>query len=426
MRQRIMLLVALVLCFCFPTYAAESPPPPPTVEDLDSAEIEEIGSDRSWLRVRHQDQKLTILVRTKELTELLKQFSQGDRVKFQYKKEAGQNVLLALTAQATDLDGAEIEKISPDRSALQVRHQDQKLTILVKTKELTELLKEFGQGDQAWLRYKSEAGQKVLQDLSVKTVEVGVWRRLLVLILSAVGLVLAFWLVLGARLRDLIVGADNRYSNSKTQIVLWFLALITSYLAFSGLRWWAGHADFVGGIKIPQNLLLLSGLSALTFAAAKGITGSKVEKAGPKPLADAPNFPRDLLRDDQGRIDLGDFQMIVVTLLAVVVYVVEIFGFLGSLALHQTVTLPDVDTTILATFGLGQGAYLVKKMVNDIGGGKPEPGKDEKPSPGQPPAPKPPEGGGEPKGEPKEGDEKPSPGQPPAPKPPEGGGYGAG
>jgi len=29
--------------------------------------------------------------------------------------------------------------------------------------------------------------------------------------------------------------------------------------------------------------------------------------------------------------------------------------------------LPDVDTTILATFGLGQGAYLTKKAVGEVG-----------------------------------------------------------
>ena len=29
--------------------------------------------------------------------------------------------------------------------------------------------------------------------------------------------------------------------------------------------------------------------------------------------------------------------------------------------------MPDVDTTILATFGLGQGAYLTKKAVGAVG-----------------------------------------------------------
>jgi hypothetical protein len=62
--------------------------------------------------------------------------------------------------------------------------------------------------------------------------------------------------------------------------------------------------------------------------------------------------------------------MIIITLLAVISYLIRIVAFLNVVELHTTVTLPDVDTTILATFGLGQGAYLAKKFVSDAGGGK--------------------------------------------------------
>jgi hypothetical protein len=67
------------------------------------------------------------------------------------------------------------------------------------------------------------------------------------------------------------------------------------------------------------------------------------------------------MRDDQGNPDIGDYQMLAVTAIAVGVYVTQILGFLGSIQLLHHVTIPDVDSTILATFGLGQGAYLVKK-----------------------------------------------------------------
>ncbi len=125
-------------------------------------------------------------------------------------------------------------------------------------------------------------------------------------------------------------------------------------------------------MNIPQNLLLLSGLSALTFGAAKGITTKKVDdavsagKPNPKPAANA-NFPWDLLQDDFRRPDFGDFQMLIVTLLAVGVYLVSVFGSLGLIELLKTMTLPNVDTTILATFGLGQGAYLTKKYAGHAG-----------------------------------------------------------
>ena len=68
---------------------------------------------------------------------------------------------------------------------------------------------------------------------------------------------------------------------------------------------------------------------------------------------------------------MADFQMVIITFLAVGCYLVRIFGFLGVVELHASISLPDVDTTILAVFGLGQGAYLSKKYVSDAGGGKP-------------------------------------------------------
>jgi len=74
-----------------------------------------------------------------------------------------------------------------------------------------------------------------------------------------------------------------------------------------------------------------------------------------------------LVQNDYGRFDFGDFQMLIVTFLAVVMYLMLIFHFLGYIAKVDTVTLPDVDTTILSAFGIGQGAYLTKKAAGNVG-----------------------------------------------------------
>ena len=73
------------------------------------------------------------------------------------------------------------------------------------------------------------------------------------------------------------------------------------------------------------------------------------------------------MQNDVGVFDFGDFQMLVVTLLAVVMYLILIFHFLGSIEFRTTVSLPDLDTTVLAAFGLGQGAYLTKKAAGNVG-----------------------------------------------------------
>jgi len=41
---------------------------------------------------------------------------------------------------------------------------------------------------------------------------------------------------------------------------------------------------------------------------------------------------------------------------------------LGVIA-RGPMTLPDVDTTLLSGFGIGQGAYLIKKLAAPLGKG---------------------------------------------------------
>jgi hypothetical protein len=216
----------------------------------------------------------------------------------------------------------------------------------------------------------------------------------------------------------LIVGLDNRYSNSKLQAALWFWVLLASYLDVLYFRISVAGLDFLGGINIPQNLLLLSGMSAITFTGAKAITTAKVNAANANavidvnaaaapakdlaqaaavaavdrgaevsvvvpaaatasntPLQDPKNslgegeesFWRDIVQNDFGNFDFGDFQMIIVTLLAVCTYLLAVHHYVGAISLTATTSLPDVDTTILSTFGLGQGAYLAKKAAGNIG-----------------------------------------------------------
>jgi hypothetical protein len=248
-------------------------------------------------------------------------------------------------------------------------------------------------------------------------------KRFLVLVTCALVIFgLATAVTKGAPLK-FIIGMDNRYSNSKFQFALWFWVALSTYLAAIVFRVWFAGWDFLGGVNIPQNLLVLSGLSAVTYGGAKAITTSKVNAAmnptptavavapaaspaaavvvdpganaggvavavapvaNPAPAAIAvtatPNmnpknaqpagnesFFEDLVQNDVGSFDFGDFQMLMVTFIAVAMYLSLIFHFLGSIEFVKTTTLPDVDTTILAGFGIGQGAYLAKKAGGNVG-----------------------------------------------------------
>lgn len=229
-------------------------------------------------------------------------------------------------------------------------------------------------GDQIMITSATDTeGHKTVQMLDIRSVAVTKGRRTWVFIWSALIYFLLGVLLSWGHPLKLVIGEDGRYSNSKFQLALWFGILIVTYLTTTWLRATQSGFSFWGGVNIPQNLLLLSGMSAFTFGAAKGITTNKVQSAlaagnpAPKPVALKPRFLTDLTNNDGGRLDLGDFQMLVITLLAVVMYLILVFMFLGSIEMRSSVSLPDVDTTILAAFGLGNGAYLTKKAVGSVG-----------------------------------------------------------
>lgn len=265
-------------------------------------------------------------------------------------------------------------------------------------------LKQLHHGDHIQVVYSIDAAknQNVLKAISVDSVPTGAGT--FVILGSTVVCFLLYLILSGRHPLQLIIGEDNRYSNSKFQMALWFFVLITTYIATLWLRVWAAGGDFIGGVDIPKNLLLLSGMSALTFGGAKGITANKdaTPGASKKTRADKPNFFFDLTHNDYGppvpaqpevpaqaatatqraipykaavpaqdpgpgQFDFGDFQMLVITLIAVVTYMVLIFNFFGTIEYSKNVSLPDVDTTLLAAFCLGQGAYLTKKAVGNVG-----------------------------------------------------------
>lgn len=271
-----------------------------------------------------------------------------------------------------------IESIADDRKSMRITDCPKKCdgapsTISVKDVGLQDRLKDFHAGDHASITYVPGKEENALKTLAFRTTKLGFGERAVVFCGSGLVLfVLAALFSLGHPSK-LLLGEDNRYSNSKFQIASWFFVLLAAYLSNLVLRAYSFGMEFWGGVNIPANLLLLSGLSAVTFGAAKGITTAKVQDAvaqgiaNPKQAAASPSLLRDFAQNDAGQFDLGDFQMIIVTLIALATYSVLIFSFLASLDSRRTQTLPDVDTTILATFGLGQGAYLTKKAVSPVG-----------------------------------------------------------
>ena len=87
-----------------------------------------------------------------------------------------------------------------------------------------------------------------------------------------------------------------------------------------------------------------------------------------KTVAAQPSF-RDLVTNDHGEADLGDFQMILISSVATLIFAAASWEFLTVVDIARATTLPDVDTALLGGFGVGQGAYLIKKaaLPNGVG-----------------------------------------------------------
>ena len=77
----------------------------------------------------------------------------------------------------------------------------------------------------------------------------------------------------------------------------------------------------------------------------------------------------DLFKNGEGETDLGDFQMILISVVAAGIFAVSSIHVMLLLDIARDILLPDVDSALLAIFGLGQGAYLVKKAVLPAGKG---------------------------------------------------------
>ena len=238
-------------------------------------------------------------------------------------------------------------------------------------------------GDVVELEVNDVAAPTAITGVDKVVAEVAFWPRLLTFAIAAlVALAIAVAATKG-RPQNLVLGVDGRMSNSQTQLVLWFGAVAIVYVSAVWLRFeWLG-GDFIGGVGLTSNIIALTGLSAFSFGGAKAISAQKAAKVGammPAPrIAGQPPTPTtagrvgwslyDLVQSDDGQADIGDLQMILITLAAVAIFVFSAFHFLGRLQLSTPVTLPDVDTALLASFGIGQGAYLAKKAAMPYGKG---------------------------------------------------------
>ncbi len=165
----------------------------------------------------------------------------------------------------------------------------------------------------------------------------------------------------------LAMGADNRLSTSKMQMLLW-----TACVGFVYAMVYADRAITVGRIdpitNIPQNVLIALGLSVTSVVAAKAITTTQVSNnPDNKDVVTEPSYdPAALVREDgASTASLNKVQILFWTVIAIVVYLVTAFHQLPFVTTCSagTCTFPDIDTTLMIFMGLGHATYLGGKLA---------------------------------------------------------------
>ena len=178
----------------------------------------------------------------------------------------------------------------------------------------------------------------------------------------------------------LVMGEDGRPSTSKLKPFLWTIVMIFAYAVLYAAKIRQHSFDPIS--NIPPNLLIAIGLDVATLVAAKGITESQIangqiEKPPPVPpitdttvSATANAGAGAVFQDDNGFPELTKIQTITWTGFAIIIYLIAVDAALkGVLSADPNspavtdLSLPDIAPAMMVLIGLGNAAYLGKKLV---------------------------------------------------------------
>jgi hypothetical protein len=170
----------------------------------------------------------------------------------------------------------------------------------------------------------------------------------------------------GYRFRKLLVGADNRWSTSKFQALIWTYAIVFGLLALIFAKWMGNSQGWDALMKMKTDdwdvyLVLLGGPFA-AFVLARLTTSTKTDN-GTIDKTTAPTSTLNpikglgqVLGNDSGQADLGDTQYFVFNLVAVMY-------FLGTLTGNLQEGFPPLPALLVGLTSVSAATYVTKKAV---------------------------------------------------------------
>lgn len=156
-------------------------------------------------------------------------------------------------------------------------------------------------------------------------------------------------------LRQLVVGKDNRTSTSKLVALAWTYAIFYGLLSLIVARWLGNGAGYRALVRTGlrgEYLLFLGGPYAAAVIAKYKAQSSTDRTTAPVGAAN----PKQLVTDDCGDVDLGDFQYVLFNALALAFY-------LGSLIPHLQQGMPKLPSLLTGLALTSAGGYTAKQLI---------------------------------------------------------------
>jgi hypothetical protein len=157
--------------------------------------------------------------------------------------------------------------------------------------------------------------------------------------------------------RSLIVGADNRTSTSKTVALAWTYVIAFGLLTLIIARWLGspgGFDELVDAGLQEEYWLFLGGPYAAAIIARWSTTRQESESGKTEAPVDAPSAGQ-LIENDLGDADLGDFQYVLFN-------VVALAYFLGEFIQNVDMGFPDLPAVLTGLALTSAGTYSAKKL----------------------------------------------------------------
>ena len=199
-----------------------------------------------------------------------------------------------------------------------------------------------------------------------------VWWAVSALILTAAASLIGR-LATGNR-TGILIDTRGRYSLTQFQLVLWtivVLSLVNAVFLARAMNGIAGALDF----KIPDQLLIVMGISVAGFAGSTAIKAAK-DASHPEGVAasNASDRPRiaQMFLVEEGEladkvVDVAKFQNFWITLLLVVAYIVVVIMTIETASTVAAIALPGFSQTFLVLLGVSHAGYLAGKLPNQPG-----------------------------------------------------------